>query len=386
MRVPRSAALLLLAALAGAAAPALLPAQTWRSAARSASLTEENDAFRDSDSAYTQGLRLMTSRGWFPDKLRQPKRFAASSRLLSTMAWLSPLALHRPQRAAFGDVRTSCLGFNDFDCASTFLGLSQTQYTPADIGTDTLITGDRPYAGLLALTAGHTLLLDRSSFRAQLDLGVSGRPSLARETQTLAHWTWSPGAARPRGWQHQLRASPHLQATTQYAITTLTTCDDGEWFCDGWALDNSLRTETSLGTVMGRLSQGTVVRFGYNMPRLEGSDRITVTAPPLVDRLPARFWFTVYGTADARAVGWNTLIEGTRWRDGGARGWWTLNEVSVRRGLAEWSVGGSAGGRWGGASLQWVSRSSEYRPYGGRHDYASFTIFLLRPQVASGGG
>lgn len=364
-------------------------AQTWSSAARSVSLTEENDAFRTSDSAYTQGLRLLTTRGWFPNKVAMPRRYAASAQFLAGAAWMSPLALFPGHRAGFGDRTgngyTGCRGFDDFDCSTTFLGVSQTQFTPADLGADTLIPRDRPYAGLLAITAGHTVLRARASFRAQLDAGVSGPPSLSRETQTLAHWTWSPGAERPRGWQHQLRASPHLQATTLYALTTLTTCDDGDWHCDGWALDHGVRSETSIGTVMGRASSGTIVRFGRNMPRLEGSDRIAVTAAKSLTGVPPRFWFALYGTADARAVGWNTLIQGTPWRDGGVDGWRTRGDVSIRHGLTEWSAGGAAGGRWGGASFQWVSRSSEYRPFGGRHDYASLTILLLRPQIASGG-
>ena len=358
-------------------------AQTWRSAARAVSLTEENDAFRDSDSSYTQGLRIMTTRGWYPNPLSQRRLFAISSSLLSASAWLSPLSFLATERSAFRNVRNGCLGFNDFRCATTFVGVVQTQYTPNDLGADSRNVNNRPYAGLLSVSIGHTLLIPRDAFRTQLDLGVSGRPALSRETQSLAHWTWSPGAERPRGWHHQLRTSPHFQLTTLFSRALLSTCGGGVYFCDGWALDQSVRTETSLGTVMGRLSQGAVVRVGKNMPRLEGSDRIAVSSGQSAAGSGRRYWFLLFGTADVRGVGWNTLIEGTPWRDNGRDGWRSAQQVAARDGLTEWSLGGAAGGRWGGASFQWVNRSSEYRPFGGRHDYASLTVFLLRSQRAS---
>lgn len=77
-------------------------------------------------------------------------------------------------------------------------------YTPSTIRADTILRGDRPYAGLIYLTARGTRRVEkRSTLSGALSVGVIGPAALGEEIQVGIHR--ATGDFIPLGWQHQIR-------------------------------------------------------------------------------------------------------------------------------------------------------------------------------------
>lgn len=84
--------------------------------------------------------------------------------------------------------------------------LVQEGYTPTSIRADTILRGDRPYAGALYLSYG----VGQSQLAWSLDLGVIGPASLAEAEQKYIHR--QTGNIEPRGWRYQIRNDLILNA------------------------------------------------------------------------------------------------------------------------------------------------------------------------------
>ena len=125
---------------------------------------EENDLFVNTDRHYTQGIRF----AYLHEDGHMPLGFAGLNQWLPNWGF---------------DVKSGRSGYS----------VGQNIYTPADLDSTALVPADRPYAGWLYLGA----ILQRNGVTRQravpvqesweLELGVIGPTSLARQAQTWVH-------------------------------------------------------------------------------------------------------------------------------------------------------------------------------------------------------
>jgi hypothetical protein len=354
-------------------------AQHWYQADRSWSVVEENDAFSGGDSAYTQGVRLViTYNAWTP-RLRHAVR-------------LSPFAVLAPM--SFDSLKYPCSAFTKYPgrkCAFFGFSFGQTMYTPPDLRVSDVDYTKRPYAGYLFISGTVTAIMNRTLLSSELFAGIIGPQAFARETQSLAHWTWSPDSPRPQGWSHQLGFSPQLTLVNQFSHrpSRLEHCIAK---CDGtysekriW--DVSFRGESTLGTLMTRLSGGLTGRLGYAFPDVPIAQRIPSTRSritkekseqsgrckcKLIEKLAP--WAVAFTTIDGRVIGHNALLSGG-WNDRGDGSWNQFKAIETRHFVSEFAYGFAAGSDYLTLSWQKVRRSSEFtHPDGGVHKFGSLSL------------
>lgn len=367
-----------LVALAGLLAPAGVVAQAnspWQSA-RQFGLYAENDAlFGGSDSAYTNGIRLTWDFMMWNQQLRSVAN-AASLRFLAGKVF----------RELSEDVPFECtplMGRADRPCGTVTFGLGQTMYTPSTI-VDTLPRPDeRPYAGFLFGSVAVNTFHPHWQVSSELLAGVIGPASGSEATQSLAHWTWSTNAAKPRGWRNQLRNS--LQVTL---VNTWAWRFPLEWchrdpacngsYGEGRRFDITPRAELVTGTHMRRASLGGIVRAGINFPDAIGLARIPTTAPAVTTDRPSHWWVVAFLSGDTRHVFHNALLTGST-ADNGDQGWRDIMQIDPERRVNEWSWGGSIGFRLASVTLSINNRSREYGGDTGWHRFGSLAFSLFTP-------
>lgn len=248
---------------------------------------EENDTFgnifgvENQDRHYTQGLKIM----WIGGDGAFPKFTASLDRLVPPCGMI-------PQASNVG-----------------FILLAQNMYTPEDLKNPGPIYTDRPYAGWLytgliyqreGITPNRQIpVLD--SF--EVDLGVTGSASLAREAQRTFHdWIHDDP---PRGWDHQIKTEPGLEL--KYArYWRLTPNEKVAPF-----FDFIPHVGCSLGNIRTYGALGGIVRFGYNLPQDFGPVLADGAAPTIGRRKPSG-WFSIYGYggAEGRLVAHNIFLDG----------------------------------------------------------------------------
>jgi len=369
---------LLLALLAHDAA-----AQRWFDAPRSFTILEENDAFggAKSDNDYTQGLRLgydfaVWNRHWD-----------------SGFRWQSLLVLGDLVGARVPSIVRPCADDAKVQrrpCGTVAVSIGQQEYTPTDLTATALVPTERPYAGYLWLGFARTALFSRGQITSEIDLGFVGPPAVAKETQSLAHWTWASNRPQPQGWGHQLGNAPHLSLINQYAYRVAQFC--GRRGCDGsydearW-LDVAPRVSLTAGTLMTRASFGGTVRIGLRIPETLARQTITITRttdPSTRERRSPdwwrrrRPWMMAIASLDRHVVGHNTLLSGS-WADVGPGEWREQRRIATAHWVPEHSFGIGAGTSEATLMWQWVTRGAEYTPARGQHRYGSITIGFHQP-------
>lgn len=187
--------------------------------------------------------------------------------------------------------------------------IGQSIFTPRDITRATPSPQDRPYAGWLyarvTLVAEHPHLVDRFD----LDLGVVGPASLARETQDLVHRVI--GSDRPRGWSHQLRNEPGVVLSYQRAWPKWVDVPLGPL-----RLDLAPFVGGSLGNVFTDAGIGATVRFGYNLPESFGPSLFRAGGRDMIwFQPPTGFGIHAFATAEGRAVLRNIFLDGNTFED-----------------------------------------------------------------------
>lgn len=352
----------------------------WFESYRTFSLYIENDALAfwkgdaSTDERYTQGLRLT----W--EFAKWPEWAGAAHQRLSLLSLVNPSRFKPAHNACDPQLERA-----DLACGSVSFGLGQTIYSPVDVITPALQPRDQPFAGWLFGTIGLNVRDGRWQSTTEVVLGVVGPASLARDTQSLAHWTWAQGAAKPGGWDNQLHGSLHGGLMQTYAVHWFEKCLVAEDTCSGGAneervMDFSPRAELVATTTMVRGSLGAVFRAGRGFPDFL-AQRIPATALPAKSQAPTKWWWNVFGAADQRWVVHNAFISGS-YADGGVDGWRTRREIEAGRRVNELSGGGSVGNGAFSLTFQAVSRSPEWAPFGmrvadlRRHSYLSLAVAL----------
>lgn len=264
--------------VAGAAAAQPLPPPDPR---QTVSTVIENDSLklfgRDTDRWYTNGIRF----GWTSGEVGLP----------DPLAWVN-------------DGLAGLLG-----PANTRwrLGLGQNMFTPVDKRLENADPSDRPYAGILYGLIG----LDRRTWntvdRFELQLGVVGPASLARQAQDTFHDII--GTPTPRGWDEQIRNEPvvNLNAERIWRVPVA-----GTGFGD---VDLLPAAGALLGTYRIAASAGTRVRFGRGLERDFGTPRIRPAIADAPAPVGTGFGWYFFAGLGGYAVGRDITLNGNVFRD-----------------------------------------------------------------------
>jgi hypothetical protein len=146
-------------------------------------------------------------------------------------------------------------------CLLTRITVGQAIYTPAFLFSDEPDPGDRPYAGWLYLRATSARVSGGSLASLGLELGVTGKPSLAGPLHRWFHR--SLGKHEPQGWDHQIpfELAFALQYEASQAVPIL---EDQH----GVSIHLQPRGSLSVGTVRTGAVGGGAILFGWNAPPL----------------------------------------------------------------------------------------------------------------------
>ncbi len=220
----------------------------------------ENDAFIDQDNGYTNGIRY--------DYAQQTR---------NGMAW--------------------------------GLSLTQNIYTPYTNAYD-VVEGEQPYAGYLALGGALIVPGEDVGFAAELQVGTTGKPSLAEVSQRLVHD--SGGMKQWRGWHNQIPSEATVQFTLRqdWRLPMLE-----QHFGNRYEMDGALFTREQVGTVAIGGAAGLSLRFGYNLPDsmlVNGSEAANFGMGLLTKedyRREESSWF-IYATGQVRYVARDMFIDG----------------------------------------------------------------------------
>lgn len=267
-----------LVAAASASAQPMLPPPDPRG---TASFVLENDSLKPvgdmTDRWYTSGVRLGYTSG--------------EGRLPEPLAWVD-------------DGLAGLLGPAN---ARWSFSLGQNFFTPVSKRLRDPDPQDRPYAGILYGTIG----LDRRTWnrvdRFELQLGVIGPASFARDTQNFVHRVIDDPLVL--GWGKQLRNEPVFNVNAE-RIWRVPVAETG--FGD---VDVLPAVGAQLGTVRVAASAGARVRFGQGLERDFGTPRVR---PAIADAPPPvgdGFGWYVFGGVGGYAVGRDIFLDGNTWRD-----------------------------------------------------------------------
>lgn len=240
----------------------------------------ENDSFLSTDRYYTNGIRLTRSYGM--DGLPQ---------WAHTTRWMERIVSRLPRCSPSGN-DGNCY---NYEAAWTF---GQNLYTPDDIRTTSLISGQRPYGAWLYYGNILTWSTPREQQSLEIDIGaVGGSWALGEEVQSgwhsgLRSLKGSDAPPDPAGWDNQIRNQPGLQLTyrDRWRLLDRGTASKVRYF------DLVPAASVSAGTVSVQGSVGAMARLGYNLadefpeiiPSLAPSDPADLSeAPPAADRRPA---------------------------------------------------------------------------------------------------
>jgi hypothetical protein len=266
-------------------------------------LIEENDLVVDTDRHYTQGIKL----SYLHSENHVPH-------------WLE----------TFSD-KLPAVGFTILaNRIGTQVG--QNIYTPANISVTTLQRGDRPYAGWLYTG----LIFQRRGLAAeriptlehfQLDLGIIGPDSLAKEAQTWVHEL--RGFQTPKGWDHQLHDEPGVALKYQRSWLLSPSADNPRY------LDLIPHIGASVGNVETSFRAGADLRLGFHLPDDFGVQTISSLMPSeggwLQERKGGRWGFYVFSGLEGSAVGYNAFLDGNLFQ--------SSPHVEHEPFVAEWKTG-----------------------------------------------
>lgn len=176
------------------------------------------------------------------------------------------------------------------------LGLIQEIFTPKDINDSLLNTVDRPYAGTIFL---RSFVISSSpqkqiKFTTQLDLGVLGPLSGAKQAQKIIHDWLDLGF--PNGWDFQIENRPYINYNALLEKGLISVPGIFEFMGKARAQVGNIHDDLQLGAML-RLGKLNDYFKGYNLSNktyFENKD----------------FQAFVYGGANATAVLYNATLMG----------------------------------------------------------------------------
>lgn len=250
-------------------------------------LTEENDWFAGTDRHYTQGFRAVY------------------------------LGAEQSRSHVLKDFVTPGMNVNRWRVG--FL-VGQVVFTPENLLAINALASDRPYAGWLY--AGPVLQRRGVTPSAgvpvletfQLQMGVVGPGSLAKEEQNEAHFVG--GSEQAEGWHNQLPNEPGLVLKYQRTWRL------GPAMPRDWCTEFLPHVGVSLGNVETSARVGGTFRVGWHVPDDFGVQLIDDAGLTDGGRYSAGtnqpFGGYLFFRAEGCAVGWNEFLDGSLFRRGRA--------------------------------------------------------------------
>jgi lipid A 3-O-deacylase len=280
------------------------------------SVTLDNDLFSNRDQDYTSGFKA----AWSSPNVRS---FADDPCL---PPWLEQAG------KLFTQVYSPSV-----DQGNVTFTLGQAIYTPRDRAATALVATDRPYAGWSYLGFGYNT---RSASRLdsyEVNLGVVGPWSRAKELQDVIHR--ARGFALFQGWKNQLgnEFGAQLVFERKYRTEFLQNPDSR----DGFGFDVIPHFGFSLGNVATYANAGFELRAGWGLPDDYGTSPIRPagdnSAPRARDgasQFTRQVGAHVFASVDGRGVVRNIFLDGNSIRDS--------HSVNKERWVADAAVGAAA--------------------------------------------
>lgn len=238
------------------------------------SILFENDIFYNTDRDYTNGVEI----AWTTAPADTPE-FA-----VDVARWL-------PFFDNAGEVR------------STY-AIGQNIYTPSNLNLVPPDPTDRPYAGFLYLAMGVIDKTDTDLDEFQVQFGVIGPDSLARQSQTFVHAILNDNI--PKGWAYQLHNEPGLVINDEHSWRALWS---GQLL--GLSFDVDPHVGASVGNVYDYANAGAIGRFGLNLPDDYGPTRIDPSLPGTNFFEPTGdLSLYAFAGVDGRAIARNIFLDG----------------------------------------------------------------------------
>lgn len=306
----------------------------------------ENDLFAGTDNNYTNGIKLSWVSANLADYINDP----------CLPKWVRQL--NRFSQA---------LQPGAFDSRNMVISFGQSMYTPTDKYRTDLIKDDRPYAGWLYMGFAYNARTANVMDTVEIDVGVVGPASLARQTQNTIH-DWR-GIDRFNGWDNQLNDELGIQFVKERKNKVLVINK-----ADGPKFDAITHYGFSLGNVKTYLNAGFEMRLGTFLPDDFGTSPIRPASDsnaPLPINATRRLsggGIHTFVAVDARAVAHNIFLDGNTFSD----------SHSVAK---EYFVGDVSAGiayQWAGGKITYaqVLRSKEFRQQKDAQSFGSITISL----------
>ncbi len=189
------------------------------------------------------------------------------------------------------------------------LSLTQNIYTP-DLKRQGNVAGQHPYAGYLALGGALMRRSEDIGLAAELQLGTTGKPSLAENSQHAVHAIGD--MEQWPGWSDQVPAEATVQLTLRqdWRLPFMEHNIGSRYQTDG-----TFFTREQVGTVAIGGAGGLTLRFGQNLPdsmQVNGSEAANfgmgLLEKPDYHR-DALSWF-VYAQGQVKFVGRDMFIDG----------------------------------------------------------------------------
>ncbi len=230
------------------------------------------------------------------------------------------------------------------------IGITQLMFTPTDITRKDIIYGERPYAGLLFFT--HSLVsadeTKKHKLTSEVDLGVIGPWSFAKEAQTFIHKEIN--YLKPEGWDNQVDNDILFNYMLQYEKLLLSPMDKFEVIG---------LLEADAGTLSNKITTGLTFRMGtynsyfsnYEKPGLQTSKERHEAYKKV------QFFFYVKPTFTAFVD--NSTLEGGMFSGYGSV--YTLNKDSLTRFYMQFEYGLILGSGRCGVSINEKLRPAEYK-------------------------
>lgn len=250
----------------------------------------ENDAFRQTDSQYTSGVKLT----WISRNLNN---YCDSD--------------HVPGFVCTAVERLPFMNESGFQ-KNIYFSMGQNIYTPDNTNQKDLIKDDRPYAGLSYLAFGFISKSTKRMDTLEINAGIVGPHSYAEQMQFFFHKMI--GSKEAEGWANQLKDEPVLDLFC-----------DRKWkmvssnFDSGFGFDVIPHAGLSVGNLLIAAVFGGEMRLGLNVPNDFGTFLIgpgSGTNAPINDKdlrfssNPSPFGIHLFLGLDASATARDLLLDG----------------------------------------------------------------------------
>lgn len=305
----------------------------------------ENDLFSGTDNNYTNGMRV----SWISSNLRD---YVTDPCL--------PLWVRRLN--GWSEI----LKPGNYSSRNMVITLGQAMYTPTDRSRTDLIKNDRPYAGWLYLGLAYNARNQRQMDTTELDIGVVGPASLAKQAQDFIHDL--RGFQRFNGWDNQLSNELGIQLVRERKNKVFISGNHS-----GPQTDLITHYGASLGNVKTYLNAGLELRFGHL-----SNDFGTASIRPAADgNAPLEGTQThrlnsegmhVFLALDARAVAHDIFLDGNTFSHSA--------HVSKKYLVGDAALGVSWQWRGGKITYAQYLRSKEFDEENATHGYGSLTLSL----------